>query len=94
VCASSLALSVWQQVLQRARIVTIGRAELRFATLEDLIIHKVIAGRPRDLEDVRTVLLKNSNVDAAYIRQWLEEFERALAEPYLQRFEEIWKVTR
>jgi len=82
-----------QQALQRARVVTIGRAELRFAALEDLIIHKVIAGRPRDLEDVRTMLLKNPNVDAAYIRQWLEEFERALAEPYPQRFEEIWKIT-
>ncbi|MBI2883774.1 MAG: hypothetical protein HYY11_07715 [Candidatus Methylomirabilis oxyfera] len=82
------------QALQRARVVTIGRAELRFAALEDLVIHKVIASRPRDLEDVRTVLLKNSNVDAVYIRQWLEEFERALAEPYRQRFEEIWKITR
>lgn len=83
-----------QQALQRARVVTVGQAELRFAALEDLVIHKVIAGRPRDLEDVRTVLLKNPNADATYIRQWLEEFERALAEPYRQRFEEIWKITR
>ena len=83
-----------QHALQRVRVVTIGRAELRFAALEDLIIHKIIAGRPRDLEDVRTVLLKNPNVDAVSIRQWLEEFERALAKPYLQRFGEIWKITR
>ncbi len=83
-----------QQALHRARVVTIGRTELRFAALEDLIIHKVIAGRPRDLEDVRTMLLKNPNADAAYIRQWLEEFERVLAEPYGQRFEEIWTITR
>ncbi|MCS7312956.1 MAG: hypothetical protein NZ742_08610 [Acidobacteria bacterium] len=46
--------------MTRARRVTVGTARVRFAALEDVIIHTIIAGRPRDLEDVRTLLLKNA----------------------------------
>ena len=52
-----------QQALKRARRVSMGKAEVCFASLEDLIIHKILAGRPRDLEDVRSILLKNQAVD-------------------------------
>jgi predicted nucleotidyltransferase len=83
-----------QQALQRARIVEIGQARVRFASLEDLIIHKIFAGRPRDLEDARIILLKNQSTDVDYIRKWLAEFEQALNEPYGERFEALWKDTR
>ena len=76
-----------QQALARARIVETGGESVRFASPEDLIVHKVVAGRPRDLEDVRMILLKNPDVDRGLIVQCLDEFERALEEPFLQRFE-------
>ena len=44
-----------------------------------------------DIEDVRTVLLKNPQVDVAYIRRWLRELEKALNEPLAARFEELRK---
>ena len=78
-----------QQALERARPVRVGATTVRYASLEDLVIHKIIAGRPRDLEDVRTVLLKNSRADQKYIRRWLKEFETALDEPFLKRFEGV-----
>ncbi|MBC7260139.1 MAG: nucleotidyl transferase AbiEii/AbiGii toxin family protein [Chloroflexi bacterium] len=78
-----------QQALERVRTVPMGKADVRFASLEDVIIHKIIAGRPRDLEDVRVMLLKNPSVDLAYTRMWLREFSDALSEPYLARFDEI-----
>jgi len=57
---------------------------------EDLIIHKVFAGRPRDVEDVRTVLLKNPDIDIRYIQKWLKEFDQASDEKnFLKKFEEI-----
>ncbi len=34
---------------------------------------KIFAGRPRDIEDARTVLLKNPDIDVQYIRKWLKE---------------------
>ena len=62
--------------------------DIDFASLEDLIIHKVLAGRPRDLEDLRSVLLKNRAFDLEYVRRWLREFDTSLGERSLDRFEQ------
>jgi len=43
--------------------VAIKGQEVFFASPEDVIIHKIFAGRPRDMEDARTILLKNPGVD-------------------------------
>lgn len=76
--------------IARSRKVSIGGEDVAFATAEDLIIHKIFAGRPRDLEDVRSVLLRNPSLDLSYIRQWLREFD---ASPeggqFLENFEKI-----
>ena len=52
-----------QQALKRARRVSMGKTEVCFASLEDLIIHKILAARPRDLEDVSSMLCKNRTLD-------------------------------
>jgi hypothetical protein len=80
-----------RHAMARSTTRTVGQTDVRFASPEDLIIHKVVAGRSRDIEDVRSVLLKNPQVDVAYIRQWLGELGAALDEPLVARFEEIWK---
>ena len=77
------------QAIERSKKVAIGKAKVAFAAVEDLIIHKVVAGRPRDLEDVRIMLAKNPDVDMAYIRKWLAQFEESLGEPLLRRFKEL-----
>jgi hypothetical protein len=79
------------QAMGRAHAVQVGKARVRYATLEDVVIHKMIAGRPRDLEDVRAMLAKNPQVDLAYLRGWLGEFEQALEQPLVARFEALWK---
>jgi len=78
-----------RQAIERAREVEIGGGRIRFASLEDVVIHKVIAGRPRDLEDIKAILLKNPGYDAEYIRRWLPEFDGALAEGFLSRFKTL-----
>jgi len=80
-----------RQAIARALGVRIKAAEVRFASAEDLVIHKVIAGRPRDLEDVRIVLLKNPRLDINYVRQWLSDFTSALADDFDSRFEGVLK---
>ena len=77
------------QAMERVRRVAIGKAAVRFASAEDVIVHTIIAGRPRDMEDVRTMLLKNADLDREYIRSWLTEFDRSLGESYLPKFEEL-----
>ena len=78
-----------QLAIGRARIVRIGKADVHFASLEDLLIHKLIAGRPRDLEDAKIIILKNPYSDLAYIRHWLAEFETLTNEGYLARLDLI-----
>ncbi len=77
------------QAIKRARKVPVGKAQVCYATVEDLIIHKLVAGRPRDLEDVRSVLGKNPDVDLAYIGHWLRQFEDVVDKPLEDQFEEI-----
>jgi predicted nucleotidyltransferase len=83
-----------RQAIERARDVKLGRTSVRFASLEDLVIHKVIAGRARDLEDVRSILLKNPMYDLHYIEKWLAEFDKSLGERFLKVFRSIGKEIR
>lgn len=78
-----------QQALQRTRSVELSGASVRFAAPEDVIVHKMVAGRPRDLEDVRSILLKNPSVDRTYVRRWLSAFTEALDQSLLEQFEQI-----
>lgn len=80
-----------RQAMERVRRVQIGSAQVCFVSPEDLIIHKIVAGRPRDLEDARTVLIKNPTIDKLYIRDWLKQFEEGLETPFLKRWDELEK---
>ncbi len=64
-----------EQAIKRARKILILKQEVSFASPEDVIIHKIFAGRPRDIEDARSIILKNPNIDIKYIRKWLSEFD-------------------
>lgn len=80
-----------RQAIERAKVVKIGKVPIRFASLEDLIIHKTIAGRARDIEDIKSILLKNPHYDSQYISRWLTEFDNSLNENFhevLKRIEE------
>ncbi len=66
-----------QQAIVKAKRVPVGGGEVSFASAEDLIIHKIFAGRARDLEDIRSVLVRNKNVDRDYILAWLHIFDES-----------------
>lgn len=82
-----------RQAIERTKQVTIGKYPVRFASCEDLIIHKMIAGRAIDLEDVRHVLAKNrERIEYDYLRKWLLEFSSLPAhEQALDNFEQLLK---
>jgi predicted nucleotidyltransferase len=79
-----------RQAITRATPAFLGGTKVMFAAVEDVIIHKVFAGRPRDLEDVRSLLIKNPTMDRGYVRDWLKEFAKAPDRVnLLQTFEDI-----
>jgi hypothetical protein len=80
-----------RQAIARARNVLFGRKAIKFAALEDVIIHKMIAERPRDIEDVQSILIKNPGYDFRYIETWLGEFDAALDKGYNQSFADMQK---
>jgi hypothetical protein len=78
------------EAIKRARRIKILEQEVFFASPEDVIIHKIFAGRPRDIEDVRTIILKNPEIDNQYIKGWLREFDASSdKKDFLKTFEEI-----
>ena len=78
-----------RQAMERVHLVSMGKAMVRFAAVEDVIILKMVAGRPRDLEDARTILIKNRELNRGYIRHWLTEFDRSLGKGRLKIFEDL-----
>jgi predicted nucleotidyltransferase len=63
------------QAIQRARKVLIHDYPVKFASCEDVIVHKMLAARAVDEEDVKNIWLKNQNsIDLEYVRKWLRQF--------------------
>lgn len=63
------------RAIDRAVEVEIRDESVPFAAAEDLILHKLFAGRPRDLEDAAGVVRrKGDGLDWDYVRRWAEEF--------------------
>lgn len=75
--------------IERAVDVKLGRTTAKFGSLEDVVIHKIIAGRPRDIEDVKSILLKNSGYDSGYIENWLKNFEDSLGQGFLATYRSV-----
>ncbi len=78
-----------REAIEHAKVVKYDDVPVRFASLEDLVIHKMVAGRARDIEDVRSVLLKNPGYNKEHIRNWLSDFDKAIGGNSLARFDEL-----
>lgn len=67
--------------LSRAVPVTVGNVTIPVISPEDLIATKVLAGRPKDLEDVRSILReRRAGLDLAIVRSTLTLLEDALGQ--------------
>jgi hypothetical protein len=70
--------------------------KLRLISAEDLIIHKCVAGRARDVEDVVNILVKQQlQLDVERIKSWLQSFREIIEEhDPLSLFEEAFKKAK
>lgn len=65
------------QAIKRAKEIIIDNYPVKFASCEDVIIHKMVAARAIDAEDVKSILIKNKDsIDLEYITGWLLEFSK------------------
>ena len=81
-----------RKAIQRAKKMRMGRQTVCFASPEDVIIHKIFSGRPRDLEDARGIVLKPRRLDKKYIVHWLKEFDQSFAgRKFLETFKKMLK---
>jgi predicted nucleotidyltransferase len=82
-----------EQAIKNAKKVLIDDCPVKFASCEDIIIHKMVAGRAIDEEDVKSILAKNKDtIDFKYTEKWLSEFRNITGhEDILERFNNLLK---
>ena len=80
-----------REAIERAVPRSIGSHSIRFCSPEDLILHKIISSRTRDLEDARSILRRRKDrLDLDYLSPKIEELTAALEDPsILSRFQ-LW----
>ncbi len=62
-----------REVLERRRRLKLHELSLWVITPEDLVLHKLKAGRPRDFEDAVSVLVRQkTSLDLAYLNNWAQ----------------------
>jgi hypothetical protein len=77
-----------QQAVERGRVHDVAGVSIRLPTVEDLLVMKAIARRPRDLEDIQGLLTAHPDADIAAARRWVREFSAAAGMPdMLQQFD-------
>jgi Nucleotidyl transferase of unknown function (DUF2204) len=70
------------EAIGRAQLVTLEGVEVPFCAPEDLVIHKIVSDRPRDLEDVTGILRRQRG---ALDLEWLDRTVSALGEDLADR---------
>ncbi len=77
------ALPLEEEIVKRAITLRTSTLSIRVPTPEDLIIMKAIAHRPKDLEDIRTIIDKNPKLDVRRIKREVKSFAEFLETPGL-----------
>lgn len=70
-----------KESIKQKTIHKVGHLQIPLPTPENLIIMKMVAHRPQDMIDVRTILQTYPKLDRKRIRGWVKEFAIALENP-------------
>jgi hypothetical protein len=72
-------LSFEQTAIDQSEIHNIGGLRVRLPRVEDLLVMKAIARRPKDLQDIEGLLAAHPEADLVAVRQWVREFATAMS---------------
>lgn len=70
-----------REAIDRAISIRLGRATIKLASPEDLMVMKAVASRPRDLADIESLLNSFPKADLKRVRHWTSEFAAVLEAP-------------
>ena len=77
------------EAISRAQSRMVSGTLVKYASIEDVIIMKIFAGRAVDLDDVRKLLIINKGIDKNYILKWLEKFDEDPELDITEKFKKI-----
>ena len=70
-----------EQFLDRAEFHVLEGVRVPIATVEDLVTMKILAGRPKDLDDAKSMLrARSEEIDLDHVRRMLQLLEEALSQ--------------
>ncbi len=72
-------LSFERAAIDQSIIHDISGLAVRLPRVEDLLVMKAVARRPKDLQDIDGLLAANPQADLVAVRQWVSEFATALS---------------
>lgn len=73
------------EAVERSFVYELGPLSIRLPTVEDLVILKAVAHRPKDLQDIQGLINRHPDLDRERIRTWVVQFAEILEAP------EIWE---
>lgn len=80
-------LSYEHKAIARATLEDIAGQRVRVCRPEDLVIHKIIAERPKDQQDVQGIIQRQSpRLDRRYLTQTVQAMSKVLEKPELVTF--------
>lgn len=71
------------EMVDRSQVIRYGTLRLRLPTIEDLIILKAIAHRPKDMMDIGNLIELYPKIDRKRIQKWVEEYAELMETPEL-----------
>lgn len=77
------ALPFEREAIERSQLLNIEKIHLRIPSVEDLIIMKAIAHRPKDLLDIQSLVDANPKLDRARVKNWVQQYADLLEMPEL-----------
>lgn len=73
-----------REACRRRKLVRILGRDVYVASPEDLVVYKIIAGRPRDISDVESVLVRQKGaLSVEYMERWIATIAQDLRRPEL-----------
>jgi predicted nucleotidyltransferase len=82
--------------IKRVKRIKIENNFFPIVSAEDLIIHKMVASRARDVEDIKGILIRQrEKLDVRYIRHWLKIFADILGKKeIIDTFDVLYKFSK